>query len=538
MSKASISSSPSTESCSSHYIYLIQTREFIKTNEPVYKIGKTTQDGMNRIKQYPKGSRIILFMKCNNCHTLERVIKEKFIKKYKVRRDIGSEYFEGDEKNMYCRIIGLLLKDMRQDKEEDDSDESNEEESDEEKSDEESDEEASESDFSSEDKESNEYKIEEQEEHEEEIIVSSYEDYMKYSKIKEIIITSKKTHEGYLRFENQLWRYLHNIKHSERNGQETLDGFIKNNNSESLLYRDTVTKKIGTIADMKDSRNLRLVNINYRYDSIIKDIVEKCYQSHPNKFVPEYHQFFVHSSDESHVITKLFDAKRNTFDSIEPYIAGKYTTISESCRSIRTDVYDTCIVDDIMRQLIPLTRNRNNYRQLCRYMLVDSISSPYIFRDTCYFDTEHHQLSSWLCDMTYTLGIESIPQFNLEGSRLKKQSLSTFIKEYNATRARCVCLMNIHENDIEKCVSEIREKLGIMLFIVRNKTRDRTQSIYDFNAYEKYMRENIEIVKQNIKRDEYRDTISHKDLAGRDMDDLFYLTYMLFTHYMKWCITH
>ena len=41
------------------YIYLLQEREFIKTKEPIYKIGKTKQVNNKRFGQYPKGSVLL-----------------------------------------------------------------------------------------------------------------------------------------------------------------------------------------------------------------------------------------------------------------------------------------------------------------------------------------------------------------------------------------------------------------------------------------------------------------------------------------------
>ena len=34
------------------YVYLLQEREFIKTNENIYKFGNTKQSNLNRFKQY------------------------------------------------------------------------------------------------------------------------------------------------------------------------------------------------------------------------------------------------------------------------------------------------------------------------------------------------------------------------------------------------------------------------------------------------------------------------------------------------------
>ena len=56
------------------YIYLLQTREFIMLNEPVYKIGQTTR-GYERIKEY-KGGRLKTMYHCPN---IEPVILETIL---------------------------------------------------------------------------------------------------------------------------------------------------------------------------------------------------------------------------------------------------------------------------------------------------------------------------------------------------------------------------------------------------------------------------------------------------------------------------
>lgn len=91
-----------------NFIYLLREREFIKTGENIYKIGKTTQLGLNRFNMYPSGSELLLHLVCENCHTLERKIMDLFGKKYKRRLDIGSEYYEGKSSSMISDIIGLL----------------------------------------------------------------------------------------------------------------------------------------------------------------------------------------------------------------------------------------------------------------------------------------------------------------------------------------------------------------------------------------------------------------------------------------------
>jgi len=42
------------------YIYLLQEREFIKTKENIYKLGKSKQENLKRIQNYPNGTILII----------------------------------------------------------------------------------------------------------------------------------------------------------------------------------------------------------------------------------------------------------------------------------------------------------------------------------------------------------------------------------------------------------------------------------------------------------------------------------------------
>lgn len=80
--------------------YIIWEREFIKTGENIYKIGKTTQSGLKRHNQYPKDSILIVQEYVFDCDSVENEIKKTFDKVFKNRRDIGREYYEGDITSM------------------------------------------------------------------------------------------------------------------------------------------------------------------------------------------------------------------------------------------------------------------------------------------------------------------------------------------------------------------------------------------------------------------------------------------------------
>lgn len=86
------------------YIYLLREREFIKTGEPVYKLGKTKQPNLARFSRYPKGSEILLQTACTDCDTAEKELLRLYKNKFTQRSDIGSEYFAGDPREM----IGMI----------------------------------------------------------------------------------------------------------------------------------------------------------------------------------------------------------------------------------------------------------------------------------------------------------------------------------------------------------------------------------------------------------------------------------------------
>ena len=108
------------------YVYLVQEREFIKTKEEIYKIGRTRQANLSRFNSYPNGSILLVQCICNDCDRLERELINKFKIKYELQREIGSEYFKGDCKEMmrdiYEHIINegekdVIVEDVKEEKE-------------------------------------------------------------------------------------------------------------------------------------------------------------------------------------------------------------------------------------------------------------------------------------------------------------------------------------------------------------------------------------------------------------------------------------
>jgi hypothetical protein len=79
------------------FIYLLREREFIKTDESVFKFGKTkSSNASRRINSYPKDSEIYYIEKVKDCDQLEKEVLAKLCINFRQRTDIGKEYFEGN----------------------------------------------------------------------------------------------------------------------------------------------------------------------------------------------------------------------------------------------------------------------------------------------------------------------------------------------------------------------------------------------------------------------------------------------------------
>jgi hypothetical protein len=91
----------------SEFIYIVYLREFINNERNIFKIGRT-ENIIQRISNYPKGSKIIFMMPCSEIKKCESEIIRIFIKKYNQMKEFRTEYFEGDVKDMIATIISIV----------------------------------------------------------------------------------------------------------------------------------------------------------------------------------------------------------------------------------------------------------------------------------------------------------------------------------------------------------------------------------------------------------------------------------------------
>ena len=88
-------------------VYLIHTREFISTDMLIYKIGRSFNIE-NRTNQYPKGSRVLFMIMCNDSIQCEANLIKLFKEKFTQKHYYGKEYFEGDKKKMIREMFNYI----------------------------------------------------------------------------------------------------------------------------------------------------------------------------------------------------------------------------------------------------------------------------------------------------------------------------------------------------------------------------------------------------------------------------------------------
>ncbi len=89
-------------------IYIIREREFMTQDKLVYKLGRSN-NMINRARQYPKGSEIILLLKCSDTVNVETKLIKLFSKDFKQCKEYGTEYFEGDINSMIKLAVNTIL---------------------------------------------------------------------------------------------------------------------------------------------------------------------------------------------------------------------------------------------------------------------------------------------------------------------------------------------------------------------------------------------------------------------------------------------
>lgn len=492
------------------YIYLLQEREFIKTNENIFKIGKTKQNNNDRLKQYPKGSVLLFQIICSDCDNIERRLIKIFKEKYKQCKQIGNEYFDGDKQDMIKTIYDNITNEIVTINDTDDCDEIAD------------NDENTECTIDNDD----EYKIEQYE-------INGYEDLKKFTGVYKIIITNKDTKEGYLKFPEQLYRKLYNkyLPDFIEDEIEDLIGYINNFKEKydhAMKYNNEIIGKDDFMEIYKkynddENFNYKFIDLIYNEEKLIKDIIEKCYVKKPHYYEFKYNEYLVNCSgnyDGNHI----FNSDKMTFDKLDNY--NEEGIIDENC-SRRTgtrinikDVSTTSvsIVEKILNWLIVDKSKINQYKQLCYSVFVKPTDKPIVFYD--YRDDHLIGYLTMFCrDLCHLL----MNRTHYIDSNDYYEDILNYKKLIKKNNVRLVVIRKHKKYTFEKMINDFI-KLGIKNIIVN--IQDKTRNIYnctDQNALHLYLKE----IKDEILLESPKNI--HFDY------DIFLANTQLLFNYILWC---
>jgi hypothetical protein len=484
-------------------------REFIKSGENIFKIGKSTQNGTRRIAQYPKGTQLILQRKCLNCHTIEKKIKDVFGKKYILRTDIGTEYFEGDCNEMITDINSIIEQEFV--------------------------------DLS--------VVYSEGEENSEDVkfLVKTYDDYIRFNGNRfHIVITNKNKCEGYIKFKNSnhIWRKLYS---TDEDDNETLEGYLEHysekdailNNSghvcrwedfgktrcideddnetlegylEHYSEKDAILNNSGHVCRWEDFGKTRCIDVEYDYEQLKKDVCRKFYNKYPIFYKLKYHEFVVYVLCQSgHKIYNIID---NSYTDI-PINQILYEPCPSSPLYSVKGILNTHIVDDILNVYVEDNSMLKEFKKLCSRVLVKKSSETFIFND---YGRSH--LTSWLADVLYTFADNGKLSSN-EYYKCPKE----YAKQIRDKNFRCVYIDTKIEKRKKRTIIDHFTKLGIKnIIFIRNNAKDNKK--YDEGKLTTFLKENKQMIEDNFLEE-------HKNY---NIDDLFYSRRCLFLHFIRWCV--
>lgn len=549
------------------YVYIVYPREFHRHGELIFKIGMTKQDGLKRFAGYAKDSDLLLHIKCNgDCRNIETKIIKTFTKKFKLRKDFGNEYFEGNVDDMMTTMF-LIVSADNIDKVNEISEHTTIEEpvlentpviiSDvisENTSDiisknvpeicNDSDEVCNVDQLEHVDDDTYETESNTSEEDNIEFIhkpkptytVNTYEDWCKFNDtIGKVIIINKKTKEGFLKFKNESWRKLHNDKDLKFDPEtmETLLDFIEHNQSsiiqtnniESGEYEFISNRKFHTLNrgyQFNDIYTFEFIDTVYDIESIINDILNKCFVQNIKTKI-DYNEYLIRGCGITRDVGYyVFNAITQTFTEFDTYIDNtKFINIlnynTKAMNPINID--NPYIVDTVLDSLIP-NEIKHKYKKLTYNLIVEQ-KSENIFYD----DSGYTLLTTWIHDL---LNMLTNDDNSCLYSHYYYQNKCEYNKKFKTNKPRCVIISEmVGLPQIKTQLAHFR-KLDIKNFIIHE-----SKNMYNIEKFKKCLHSNeiIQYIENMNKHDinfNYKCEIQHDD-------NIFYKSNLLFTHFLMWC---
>ena len=97
-----VKAEPKAQDLKLSYIYLIREREHLEAGRDIYKFGRSCQlpeNYISRLRQYKRGSEIIMVLQCTDAVDTESRIRDIFKDEFMQHKD-GHEHYYGDRTKM------------------------------------------------------------------------------------------------------------------------------------------------------------------------------------------------------------------------------------------------------------------------------------------------------------------------------------------------------------------------------------------------------------------------------------------------------
>ena len=336
------------------HIYLIQEREFIKTKESIYKLGKT-QNIFQRKCGYPKGSVLIFCIHIDKKYNMEKFAINHFNSLFEKQKDIGNEYYKGNPFKMVEELYKIYNNFIKQENELDKVNKVDK--------------------VNEVDKVNKVDKVNDvvAMEIEEKIdIENTYEKFIENKNIQKIIIVDYEKETGFYKFPNSIWQELSH-KDSEENYRETLNDLIDGN---KLLNKDIKNK-----CHTKDIKYYELKNHEY----IILIEHKCCILNAKTKTIIDYDNY------------------------MDKYIIKNNFRMSwKSLYNFQISNIDIELVQDILFNIIESKEKIKEFKTFSKNIFVDynhnnTINSYTNFFYNCHKKNQEPYLSVWLCYIYFIL---------------------------------------------------------------------------------------------------------------------------------------
>jgi hypothetical protein len=396
--------------------------------------------------------------------------------------------------------------------------------------------------------------------------ITTYEEWITCNNISKVIITNKKTGEGYIRFNGGLWRKLYNRNSLDydNNNMENLSEFIEYNQKtvyrmikpiEKFVHRwdkninlmysfeNNFTKQIISYYDFKNlnksdqknySKIYTFINVEYDEDKIYKDIIKKCYVNKKNcefydlnyhtYVFPIYVKEYVNDIQRE-IKPVIFNSLNFTFNSVDELVSNKILTSDKRGMGtfyVNNNNIDINIVDDILNSLI----NHDiklEYKKLLYNLIVKKDDEQITF-----YDFNERLLTTWANDL-----LDSITKNNnYIYSSGHYENISQSKKDIKKYKPRFV-IIDTHNFSIEKQKKDF-SKLGINIFIVHKN--DKQNTMYNLINFRNYLQDNKDILINILKNQHnFEYTKDWKSYIEQNDDLIFYKSELFLTNFLKWC---